>query len=172
MNKRLLILSAALVLAASARSAEVAPGIYTGTGTDLLAASGNGPYTAQVSQVMGQHRARFICQNPGENCYEDWVWDDARLTVTRHTILPGSQRPDGRMHQELDVLMASKAGGSYQVLPSDPASGYCGLGLHPGAYLTIALTADGFTCETWDPRGMAPPTQAALLRTLAFKRLR
>jgi len=172
MNKHLLILSAVLVLAASARSAEVAPGIYTGTGTDLLAASGSVPYTAEVSQVLDQHRARLICRNPGENCYEDWVWDDARLTVTRHTIIPGSQRPDGRMHEELDILTASKAGARYQVLPSDPASGYCGLGLHPGAYLTITLTADGFTCETWDPRGLVQPAQAALLRTFAFTRLR
>jgi hypothetical protein len=172
MNKRLLILSAALAISAGAQSADLSPGIYAGTCTDLLAASGNSAYMAEVSQVMGQNRARLICKEPGRNYYEDWVWDDATLTVTRHLFIPGNQRPDGRMHQELEILRAANAGGRYQVLPSDPASEYCGMGLHPGSYLTVALTADGFKCETWDPRETGQQANAMLLRTLAFKRIR
>lgn len=172
MNNRLLILSAALVLSASARSADLSPGIYAGTGTDLLAAAGSGAYTAEVSRVLGQNRARLICQTSGGNCYEDWVWDAATLTVTKHLIIPGSQRPDGRMHQELEVLRASSTGGRYQVLCSDPASEDCGMGLRPGSYLTIALTAEGFRCESWDPRETSRQASAAPLRTLTFTRIR
>jgi hypothetical protein len=171
MNKRLLILSAVLAISAGAQSADLSPGIYTGTCTDLLS-SGNIAYTAEVSKIMGQNHARLICHQSGGNIYEDWVWDEATLTVTRHIFTPGNQRPDGRMHQEIEILRASNNGGRYQVLPPDPASAYCGLGLHPSSYLTIALSADGFKCETWDPRETGQQANAMLLRTLAFQRIR
>lgn len=172
MNKQLLVLTAFLAISLGVRATDPSPGVYSGTCTDLLSAASNGAYIAEVSQVMGQNRARLICQKPGMNAYEDWVWDGATLTVTRHIYTPGNQRPDGRLHEEIEILTASNTGGRYQVIPTDPASGYTGMGLHPGAYLTIALTKEGFTCETWDPRGTSQQANMTPLRTLTFKRVR
>ena len=119
--------------------------------------------------MQGKHHARLICSQPGENCYEDWTWDDARLIVTRHVFYRGTRGPDGR-HEEVSQLRGYMSDGGYRIICQDPAGIDCGMGLPAGSYLTIATVGDGFRCEVWRRQSLDQAGQMALLRTFDFNR--
>ncbi|WP_316676531.1 hypothetical protein [uncultured Tolumonas sp.] len=158
-----------LAWTAETEEVSVPVGFYFGTCSSPVGSTGTLPFRAEVVRIQGKNLARLVCSQPGDACYEDWIWDDASLVVTRHTFYPGSRRPDGR-HEEVSQLRGYLSGGCYRVTCQDPAGVDCGMGLPSGSYLTIANTGDGFRCEIWQPQAMGQPGQMALLRTFAFDR--
>lgn len=157
----------ALVTAAYSEPAYVPVGLYVGTCSSPAMAGGAIPFRAEVSQVQGKHHARLICSQPGEHCYEDWTWDDARLIVTRHVFYGGTRGPEGR-HEDVTQLRSYMSGGRYRVICQDPSGVDCGMGLPVGSYLTIATVGEGFRCEVWRRQSPNQPSQMALLQAFDF----
>lgn len=147
-------------------------GFYTGTRIGSAASGAGIPFQAEVVQVRGRNHARLICSQPGDNCYEDWVWDDRSLSVTRHTFIPGNRMPDRRMREEVAQLRGYLSGGRYRLVSLDQEGTDCGMGLPAGSYLTIATTADGFRCEVWQRLTTPQPGQMVLSQAFDFERTR
>lgn len=149
-------------------AAAIPLGFYAGTCLNPALSAAKIPFRAEVTQVAGKNLARLICRQPNDNCYEDWVWDGASLTVTRHVFIPGNQMPDGRMREEVTQVQGYMSGGHYRVISENTDSMDCGTGLLAGSYLTIARTGDGFRCEVCQRRMPQQPEAMAVLRTYEF----
>lgn len=168
MRQNLVVTAMALALSASAWSAPIPSGTYTGTSTALSPSADGKAFTVEVSQEDGHTVARVISLKPGENYYEEWVWDDTTLTVKQHTFVPGYQRPDHQIHQEVSQYRATINGGNYHIECTDRASNNCDMGLDSRCFWTIAATADGFTCEAWGPADRNQAGKPVKLQTLTF----
>ena len=172
MRQRLTITAMALALSASAWSAPIPSGKYVGTSTALSPSADGKAFTVEVRQDGDYHLAKVISLQPGENYYEEWVWDDTTLTVKQHTFVPGNQRADYQIHQEVSQFAATINGGNYHLNCADRGLNDCDMGLDSRCFWTIAVTADGFTCEAWGPVDRNQAGNPIKLQTLTFQRVK
>lgn len=153
-------------------SAENAPGLagrYVGTGTASRPAVDRKSWAAEVSQEGPRTYARIISLRPGENYFEEWIWDDTTLLVRQHTFIPGNQRPDFQIHQEVSQFTATLNGGRYHIDCRDREANDCAMGLDARCYWTINPTTEGFTCEAWGPLDRSQAGDPIRLCTLVFR---
>lgn len=170
MRQHLVLPTMALALSASAWSAPIPSGQYLGTSTALNPTANGQTFAAEVGQEGGYNNAKVITLQSPENYYEEWVWDDITLAVKQHTFVPGNQRPDHRMHEEVSQYGATISHGSYHINCTDLGLNDCDMGLDSRCFWTITATADGFLCETWGPLDRHEPGVPVKLQTLRFKR--
>jgi hypothetical protein len=170
MRQHLIITTTALALTVSAWSASLSSGQYIGTSTARDPSVDGKSFAAEVGQERDTNFMKLVSLQPGENYYEEWVWDNTNLTVKQHTFIPGSQRLDHSIKHEVTQYGATISGGSYHIDCADRGLNDCDMGLDSRCFWTLTATADGFIWETWGPADQNAADNPIKLQTLTFKR--